>query len=235
MVARGGSATLTGTHWLYGDTVIDDIPGTWRTEGTGVRVTGADGLTLDGEPITEALVYEDSRLWYGEIELLIIRRGEDFAVRAYDVNSEAARSFQGIDTFEPDRKWVIPAQFTPADPFDTVHIEHSYTDRVADYPLLGTLSFEVDGQPVEVLALHGGENIAHITFRDGTSGKESYGAARFLFPQVPQGGGPVELDFNRASLPPCAFSDAFVCPLPPEQNVLPFRVEAGEKSLRSSE
>ncbi|MCW2642269.1 MAG: uncharacterized protein JWP76_4575 [Dactylosporangium sp.] len=58
------------------------------------------------------------------------------------------------------------------------------------------------------------------------------GAARFLFVPLPSEAGPVTLDFNRAQLPPCAFSDAFICPLPPRQNILPFAVEAGEQQAR---
>jgi uncharacterized protein (DUF1684 family) len=51
---------------------------------------------------------------------------------------------------------------------------------------------------------------------------------RFLF-VAPNADGTITLDFNRAVLPPCAFSYAFNCPLPPKQNRFPFAIEAGEK------
>jgi uncharacterized protein (DUF1684 family) len=41
--------------------------------------------------------------------------------------------------------------------------------------------------------------------------------------------GKVPLDFNRAENPPCAFNAYATCPLPPEENRLQVRVEAGEK------
>jgi uncharacterized protein (DUF1684 family) len=46
---------------------------------------------------------------------------------------------------------------------------------------------------------------------------------------APNADGTITLDFNRAVLPPCAFSYSFNCPLPPKQNRFPFPVEAGEK------
>ena len=63
--------------------------------------------------------------------------------------------------------------------------------------------------------------------RDQTSGKETYGAGRFLYADLPKAG-KVVLDFNKAYNPPCAFTPYATCPLPPPQNWMPVRVEAGE-------
>jgi hypothetical protein len=69
-----------------------------------------------------------------------------------------------------------------------------------------------------------------IVFRDATSGRETYGAGRFLDATAPaKGSRKVVLDFNRAYSPPCAFTPYATCPLPPRQNELPVRIEAGEK------
>ena len=62
--------------------------------------------------------------------------------------------------------------------------------------------------------------------RDQTSGKETYGAGRFLYSDLPAA--ELVLDFNKAYNPPCAFTPFATCPLPPPQNWLPVRVEAGE-------
>ena len=66
-----------------------------------------------------------------------------------------------------------------------------------------------------------------VIFRDRTSGRETYGAGRFLYTDMPKDGKLV-LDFNRAYNPPCAFTPYATCPLPPKQNQLPVRIEAGE-------
>jgi uncharacterized protein (DUF1684 family) len=65
-------------------------------------------------------------------------------------------------------------------------------------------------------------------FRDLTSGSETYPAARFLYTPRPVDG-KVSVDFNKAENPPCAFNPYATCPLPPEENRLQVRVEAGEK------
>jgi uncharacterized protein (DUF1684 family) len=64
-------------------------------------------------------------------------------------------------------------------------------------------------------------------FKDLTSRQETYGAGRFLHAPVPKDG-LVDLDFNRAYNPPCAFTDFATCPLPVKENQLPVRIPAGE-------
>ena len=67
-----------------------------------------------------------------------------------------------------------------------------------------------------------------FVFRDRTSGKDSYGAGRFLKAPVTVDG-KIVLDFNFAYSPPCAFTPFATCPLPPPENWLQFAVAAGEK------
>ena len=66
-------------------------------------------------------------------------------------------------------------------------------------------------------------------FKDATSGKTTYPPGRFLDTDMPKGG-EIELDFNKAYNPPCAFTAYATCPLPPKQNVLAAAIEAGEKN-----
>lgn len=232
VAAPRGSLTLTGTHWVSDDTVIDGVPGVWRVRDDRVWVSGARGLTADGVPLEDGPVPDGQWLAVGDLELTVIRRGNDRAVRTFDPHAPAVRDFVGIDAYEPDPAWLVHAEFRPTAGDHTEHIRHSNTDREADYPVVGTFAFERDGHRVEMVGLDTGDRgRAHLTFRDATSGRETYGAARFLFVPLPAAPGPVTLDFNRAILPPCAFSDAFLCPLPPDRNVLPFAVRAGEKQV----
>jgi uncharacterized protein (DUF1684 family) len=69
-----------------------------------------------------------------------------------------------------------------------------------------------------------------IVFSDATSGQSSYSVGRFLM-VAPNPDGSITLDFNRAYLPPCAFSYNFNCPMPPAENRFPFAVLAGEKNV----
>jgi uncharacterized protein (DUF1684 family) len=65
-----------------------------------------------------------------------------------------------------------------------------------------------------------------IPFRDTTSGHESYAAGRYLEPNAPQAA-ELELDFNRATNPLCAYSEHFNCPVPPRFNSLDVPIQAG--------
>ena len=81
------------------------------------------------------------------------------------------------------------------------------------------------------LAAYGGG--VFLPFRDETSGRETYGAGRYLLDTVKGsdlGGGEATLvlDFNFAFNPSCAWDDSWACPLAPPANRLPFRIEAGE-------
>jgi uncharacterized protein (DUF1684 family) len=68
-----------------------------------------------------------------------------------------------------------------------------------------------------------------VPFLDSTSGGESYGSGRYLDFEENQTGEYV-LDFNKAYNPLCAYGrEDYRCPIPPEENRLPFAVKAGEK------
>jgi len=99
----------------------------------------------------------------------------------------------------------------------------------------------VAGETVALLPMAVGDDEVFFVFRDRSSGKETYGAGRFLkVPAAtmaatagPGGDGKIGLDFNRAYNPPCAFTSFATCPLPPPENWLPFPVHAGEKKWQA--
>ena len=72
-------------------------------------------------------------------------------------------------------------------------------------------------------------------FADGPNGFETYGGGRFVWVDVEDENGRVVLDFNKSYNPPCVFTDYSTCPLPPRQNRLPLRIEAGEKDYETGE
>ena len=72
-----------------------------------------------------------------------------------------------------------------------------------------------------------------MPFKDSTTGKETYGAGRYL--DIPrQDDDNYIIDFNLAYNPTCAFSPRYNCPYPPPQNTLKIPIEAGEKSPSST-
>jgi hypothetical protein len=105
-------------------------------------------------------------------------------------------------------------------------------DRLRPARRAGTLSFEVDGQPLRLTAYelegaHSDGNV-FVPFLDATSGHETYGAGRYLDLE-PDEDGTYAIDFNLAYHPSCVYSPRFSCPLTPAENRLPVRIEAGER------
>ena len=87
--------------------------------------------------------------------------------------------------------------------------------------------FTHDGHQVVLTPTHRKGGKPMFVIRDQTARDATYPAAWFLIGEDLDGAH-VTLDFNKAFSPPCAFTDHAVCPLPPRENVLPFRIEAGE-------
>ena len=150
------------------------------------------------------------------------------ALRIRDPDSPARRNFAGVDTFPFDPAWRIVA--------DWVALEtpiHTEVDTVIGAPTAVTIThkarFEHEGRSFELLPTFGTPQAPQFVIRDQTAGKETYPASRFLFGEE-LSDTTIVLDFNRAINPPCAFSTFAICPLPPPGNVLPFRIEAGEKN-----
>ena len=96
-------------------------------------------------------------------------------------------------------------------------------------PAPGYVEFLINGRPYKLDAVGDDDGLFFI-FKDGTAGDTTYGPGRFLYVEKkPQPGETFMLDLNRIYNPPCAFSEYTTCPLPPKQNILKAKIEAGEK------
>ncbi len=139
-------------------------------------------------------------------------------------------AFHALRYFPPASKWVTTARFEPRAQPDTVQFPTS-KGSLDPYLHVGTLRFELGGR-TQSLELYRAPDDGHwfLPFSDRTSGRSTYGAGRYLDPEVVEGE-PVRLDFNRAYNPYCAYNAEWICPLPPPGNRLGLAVEAGEKSF----
>lgn len=115
-------------------------------------------------------------------------------------------------------------------PHDVI-VMNTSTGAKQPYRRAGKIKFSVDGENAE-LSVFQDEHSYFVPFRDGTNGKETYGAGRYLEPQSNPDGS-LEIDFNYAYNPYCAYNDNFSCPLPPRENWLKARIEAGEKKFHN--
>ncbi len=236
-----GPLALTGTHWFDDVLELDGLPGRWAVEDGVVTLTAraTDGLVVDQRPLggtvaaRSDLAEAPTDVRYGDVRLVLVDREGALGVRVYDPGSPALQAFQGVDAYPFDERWVRPATFTPYAAERTVRIPH--VDGVErGLPLGGDVSFELDGATVrlavEVDPATGG---LQAVLSDATSDRTTY-HFRFLDLDAPDADGRVTADLNRLRLPPCAFSDHFVCPLPPPGNRLDVALEAGEQRVRDA-
>lgn len=230
--------TLTGLQWLN--------PGTNKIENPAVGATAElkNGvvtlqpnakLTIDGKPVAQAVALLDdtdpkgpTKVQSGTTTFNLIKRTDKFGLRVRDTNAEARKNFKGLEYFDVNPHWRVEARFEPFNPPKHLAITN-VLGMVSDEVAPGELVFTVDGKEYRVEPiLEQGETDYFIIFKDATSGKETYAAARYLY-APPAKDGKTVIDFNKAYNPPCTFTPYATCPLPPPQNRLPVRVDAGEK------
>jgi hypothetical protein len=196
-------------------------------------------VTAAGKPVTTMEVRSDNPgppdvLKLGRLSLQVIERGGRYGIRLRDPEAESRRQFAGLRWFPVREDLRVEARFVPWPAPRTIPIPN-VLGQVNDLPSPGYVEFTVDGRSLRlepVIEEPGADELFYI-FRDQTAGKETYPAGRFLYSPMPKDGA-VVLDFNKAYSPPCAFTAYATCPLPPPQNRLPVRVEAGEKDPHRS-
>lgn len=200
-------------------------------------LASGSGATIDGKAVTAAELVDDAHVSadgsptlvsFGAANFYVIDRDGRKALRVKDGNAATRRNFVGIDYFPIDPSWRIVANWVPFDPPHKLEIG-SVIGTIDQVDVPGKAVFRHDGHTYELLPYQeepGGD--LFFVMADRTSGKETYGAARFLYAALPKDG-KVILDFNEAYNPPCAFTPFATCPLAPPENRLDMRVTAGEK------
>ena len=185
----------------------------------------------EDKKVTKQLIYKSEEedpivLKYKSLRWFVIKRGNDFYIRLRDLESENLKSFRDVNTFPIDERWKIEAFLDT-----TTKNKIKVTNVLGNIDLeesAGTLVFTIDGKQYKLDALDEDDNL-FIIFADKTNDSETYYTGRFLNAKKPDATGKLFLDFNKATNPPCAFTDFATCPLPPKQNVLPVNITAGEK------
>ncbi len=198
-------------------------------------------LTIDGKPVTAPVELKNdvetngpTVVAAGSMRYQIIKRGDRFAVRVKDPHSEARTHFRGLEYYPVDPKWRVEAKLETHDPPKKIPITN-IVGQTSDEPSPGTLVFTLEGKTYRLdPILEQGETDYFIIFKDETSRDATYPAGRYLYASPAGPDGTVIVDFNKAYNPPCAFTPFATCPLPPLQNRMPIRIDAGEKKYAGS-
>jgi uncharacterized protein (DUF1684 family) len=215
------------------------IAGRLRLDGGRVTAAGApsSGLMHDGEAVEDLELINDldapddpgpTLLELGSLRMCLVRRADRFGLRIWDTAAAALREFRGVPHYPVDPAWRLVARFEPGAPGETFALPDVLGD-VEEEPLPGTVILERGGTHHRIRAIDGGAGQLWLVFGDATNGDTTYRGGRFVYTDPPRADGTVTVDFNRAYNPPCVFSPYATCPLPPPENRLPIRIEAGER------
>ena len=194
----------------------------------------APGFSMDkdGKPFDERVMSTslEKRDWVtsGRLAFHVIEREGRYILRLADNESLVRKNFQGRVWFDVDEGYKVKAKYVPYNPPRKVAIVN-VLDEVSDEPAPGYVEFKLNGKTHRLDAVGDDEGLFFI-LKDETAGKTTYGSGRFLYvDRKPKPGETFDLDLNRIYNPPCAFSEFTTCPLPPKQNILKTKIEAGEK------
>jgi uncharacterized protein (DUF1684 family) len=196
-------------------------------------------LTVDGKPAAEQTLRPDdqpprSKVAIGSVSLIVIHRGDRFALRVWDATAPSRTNFKGLHWYEPQPKYRVKARWIPYTPPKQINIP-TVLGTVEKMPSPGAAEFELNGKTIRIEPVLEEPDAKDLFFivRDTTSQSTTYGAGRFLYTGLPSNGldkpGELLIDLNRMENPPCAYTPYATCPLPPKQNRMPIAIPAGEK------
>lgn len=189
-------------------------------------------ILLNGKPLEELVIITDrtgkpTLLETGSLAWFIIERWDQFGIRLRDYEHPAINQLTHIESFPADPAWKIEANFEAYEEPRELLIP-TIIGTVEKNMCPGILHFNVNGVEQKIYPVAAGRRL-FVIFADETSALETYGGGRFLYLDKPDKRGLVTIDFNKAFNPPCAFTRYATCPLPPRENFLTVRIEAGEK------
>jgi uncharacterized protein (DUF1684 family) len=238
---------VVGLHWLppgtstvgrdpANDIVLPDGPAVLGAidvrHGVATLRPTSPEATVEGEPAGRRALVPDTEpdttfVAVGDLRLHVIERQGRLGLRVVDLESAARRAFTGLDYFPVDPGWRLEASVRRS----ASRVEAFPTVLGSDAPeeIAGVVSFELGGRAFEILAVtDDGSDGLFLIFGDQTNGSSTYEAGRYLY-TPPVIDGHVTVDFNLTLNPPCAFTRAATCSLPPAHNRLSIPITAGER------
>lgn len=181
-------------------------------------------LLTDKDDDGPTIISWQSYQWY------LIKRDEDTYLRVIDTLSSYRSKLSTIPYYPISPEWNIPAKFTPADSSDRI-VYDNILDMSFNHAFAGYLDFEINDISYRLKAMDSDGESYFVIISDQTTGIETYDGGRYLYPKKADSDGHTYIDFNRAENPPCVFTPYATCPLPPVDNHIDVKIEAGEQKM----
>lgn len=245
--APQGWLSLAGLLWLKegdntfgshaGNQIIFPAPaparmGSFRLENDSVWMSALPeaGVQFQNQPVTKLLLWPGNSMpQAGRFSWVIIKRGTQYGVRLWDAEHPNLQTFGHIPHYPVRKQWRIPARFE-AYPEPRILLVPNILGMNIEQASPGILHFKVRGQDLQIPVLEEGTESFFLVFADAGTGSKTYGGGRYLSVTKPGPDGQAIIDFNKAYLPPCAFTAFATCLLPPADHRLPVEIRSGEKN-----
>lgn len=248
LVKENGWLALAGLHWLKdGRNLVGSNPlcevslpesaptflGVIEKKGKVVRFQAATGVRVEvnGKLSSRSLLKSSrdahpSYISWNQIRMVLHEHADKVAVRVWDNTRDERFSLPPLKWFPVDKQFRFNARYKSYPEPRLASMPDTFGEPVEDR-LDGYISFTFDGTKYRLDVTRVKDDRLFLKFRDLTSARETYPPSRYLY-SGPVKNGRVVLDFNYAYSPPCAYTPYATCLFAPQQNHLPFRVEAGE-------
>lgn len=148
------------------------------------------------------------------------------------------KTFKGLNFFKFDSTFIVNAHLTRTPDTEWFNMKTT-TSRVSPERIYGILTFELKGKTYTLNVYQGKDTMTQerfedylfLPFLDDTNGEETYGGGRYIDLRIPEGD-TIEIDFNKAYNPYCAYNEKYSCPIVPRVNYLALNVRAGVKAFK---
>ncbi len=176
---------------------------------------------------TDTAVVNDTKRFQGEL------KAEYDNPNTTPLSAKAKKTFKGIHFFPFNESYAVNARFvrTPQEkPFQmstSSGMRKTYVKYAEVFFVIDKKEYKLNVyQSQELLKSEEYKDYLFIPFTDATSGNETYEGGRYIDLNIPQSDH-ILINFNKAYHPYCAYTDGYNCPVPPQENTLPIKIEAG--------
>jgi uncharacterized protein len=248
LVRENGWLALAGLFWLrQGRNLIGSNPmcevilperaptflGLIELKGKTARLNVAEGVQVQvNSKLVQKAILKSSKeakpsyISWNDMRMVLHEYADKYAIRIWDNQSRQRLTLPLLKWFPIDKRFRMKARYTRY-PEPKVSLQPDTFGEMVEDRMDGYVTFKFEGKTYKLDATEVKNQKLFIKFRDLTSSKETYPASRYYYTEPVQEG-KVTLDFNYSYSPPCAFTEYATCIFAPQQNYLPFRVEAGE-------
>ena len=224
LIVKGNAPAVMGMIRYEDDQYYLKMPEAKDATVAETQVQSEITLLTDKQENGPTMVSWESYQWH------LIERGEQAYLRMKDTLSEYRSNLTSIPNYPINSKWNVPAQFTTSDSSDRI-VYDNILDMTFNHAFAGYLNFEIDGQDYQLKAMDYDADSYFVIISDLTTGFETYDGGRYVYPKKADTNGQTYIDFNQAMNPPCVFTPYATCPLPPADNHIDLKVEAGEQKM----